>query len=116
MARVAVGTPVEGSRAPGNGKELQAQGDAHAVARVGNDMAMGKAVALDQQSRATDNSQSERAVPALPEALTHSNGPTVEQIWPRLYQQLVESSGEKGKASKNALHRMVKREVCYCLA
>jgi hypothetical protein len=90
---------IEGSRAPGNGKE----GDAHAVARVGNDTAVGKAVALDQQSRATDNSQSERAVPALPEALTHPNGPTVEQIWPRLYQQMVESSGEKGKACENAL-------------
>ena len=39
--------------------------------------------------------------PYVPEA--HSKAPTVEKLWPNLYEQMVKGSGEKEQASKNLL-------------
>jgi hypothetical protein len=70
-------------------------------ALVGRDKTTGQLPAfLDRQ---TGNSQSERNGPALPEAFSHPKGPTVEQLWPKLYEEMVKSSGEQGEASKNSL-------------
>ncbi len=38
-----------------------------------------------------------------PEAFSHPKSPTVEQLWPKLYEEMVKSSGEQGDTSKNSL-------------
>ncbi len=56
---------------------------------------------LSHLSNQTNLERSFRNV--TPEAFSHPKGPTVEQLWPKLYEEMVKSSGEQGDASKNSL-------------
>jgi hypothetical protein len=58
----------------------------------------------NQRAEIIGKSPTEPYIPApRPEWLSPPKGPTVEELWPRLHEQMVKSSGEKGEASKNSL-------------
>ena len=49
----------------------------------------------------SSKSLAERYGPAMPpEAFSHYKSQTIEELWPRLHEQVVKALGEKGQASK----------------
>jgi hypothetical protein len=58
----------------------------------------------EQRAEIIGKSPTESYVPApQPEWLSPYQGPTVEELWPHLHEQMVKASEEKGEASKNSL-------------
>ena len=85
------------------GRPLVPESSSSALALRDSDNARGLTPAFsDQGVRFIGNSQSERSVPAIPEAFSHPNGPTVQEIWPSLGKAVAEHFEEE--ASKG-LHQ-----------
>ena len=77
-----------------------------ALTQRGSDNAIGlpPAFPTEQRAKIIGKSPTEPYVSApRPEWLAPYQGPTIQQLWPSLYDQMVKGSGEKGQASKNSL-------------
>ena len=103
FAALTMGLAVQGSLAIGGVEGSTPEASGAALALRGSDNVMRPPAFPEQRTEIIGKSPTEPYVPAQrPEWLSPPKGPTVQEIWPSLHEQMVKGLGEKGQASKNS--------------